>query len=832
MKIDFGKLAGNNSADTVIAPREIFGVLPEKAERYQYLRDVQAEVMNQWYEDRDEKDIVIKMNTGGGKTVVGLLILKSCLNEGKGPAVYIAPDSYLVEQVVKEAKDLGISVTTDTGSLSFIRGKSILVINIYKLVNGMSVFGVDQEQRITIGSLLIDDAHACLDTAELQFTLQLASDTEIFRKLLSIFREELCRQSEDKVLDIEAGDKSVNLLVPYWAWIDKIKDVRKLLHEVREDDTVKFVWPLMKNRLHLCNCVFGGDYIEISPKCIPIDNIPSFVNAHRRIFMTATLADDSILVSHFDVGSESITKTITPSTSDDIGDRMIIVPQELNPEISEDQLKAFFKNLSQNHNVVVIVPSMYRATYWADVADETLTASNIHEGVNKLKNGHVGLVVLVNKYDGIDLPKSACRVLVIDGLPDIRRKIDKIEQGMLFGSEEVYSQLVQRIEQGMGRGVRSRDDYCVIFLIGRSLTSHLYVNGVMNKFTPATKAQLELSERLSEQIRWEGLDQIKEVIDHCLNRETEWVKASRGALVHIKYNSTGKINPIAIKSRTAFNSAQIDNYPKAVDIMQEAVNALNNKEQRILRGWLKQQLAEYYHFIDPVTSQEILKSAINDNRQVTKPIEGIQYTKLNKFTEGQAQQCSLYLLDNFSDGNKIILKLHGLIEQLVFLPDTAPTFEQAMKEIASFLGYNGQRPEKEFGRGPDVLWEVGQLKYFVIECKNGVTNNLISKHDCNQLNGSVNWFREKYDATCHYTPVLIHPVNTFEYASSPDSNTRIITKEKLDEFKSALKGFGKALTDSNKYLNAKLVAELIKNFNLERDQFILNYTVDYNTARR
>jgi replicative superfamily II helicase len=53
------------------------------------------------------------MNTGGGKTLVGMLILKSCLNEGKGPAVYIAPTPYLASQVVVEAQALGIAVETD-----------------------------------------------------------------------------------------------------------------------------------------------------------------------------------------------------------------------------------------------------------------------------------------------------------------------------------------------------------------------------------------------------------------------------------------------------------------------------------------------------------------------------------------------------------------------------------------------------------------------------------------------------------------------------------------------------------------------------------------------
>ena len=44
------------------------------------------------------------MNTGSGKTVVGLLILKSCLNEEKGPAVYVVPDSYLVKQVIRKPR--------------------------------------------------------------------------------------------------------------------------------------------------------------------------------------------------------------------------------------------------------------------------------------------------------------------------------------------------------------------------------------------------------------------------------------------------------------------------------------------------------------------------------------------------------------------------------------------------------------------------------------------------------------------------------------------------------------------------------------------------------
>jgi replicative superfamily II helicase len=51
------------------------------------------------------------MNTGGGKTAVGLLVAQSSLAEGAGPAVYLVPDHYLADQVMTEAVRLGIAVT-------------------------------------------------------------------------------------------------------------------------------------------------------------------------------------------------------------------------------------------------------------------------------------------------------------------------------------------------------------------------------------------------------------------------------------------------------------------------------------------------------------------------------------------------------------------------------------------------------------------------------------------------------------------------------------------------------------------------------------------------
>lgn len=240
MTIDFGKLSGNNSMDTVLPPREIFSVLPEKHDRYDYPRDVQAEVMNKWFDARNQKDIVIKMNTGSGKTLVGLLLLKSCLNEKKGPAVYVVPDPYLVNQVIKEARDLGIDVTDNPRSLSFRKGESILVINIYKLINGKSVFEVDSPE-ISVGSIIIDDAHACLDTTEMQFTVNIPVSLKLYSQLFKLFQEKLKQQSEVGFIELENLDPNANMRVPYWGWKEKITEVTQLLfaNKESEDDDLR-----------------------------------------------------------------------------------------------------------------------------------------------------------------------------------------------------------------------------------------------------------------------------------------------------------------------------------------------------------------------------------------------------------------------------------------------------------------------------------------------------------------------------------------------------------------------------------------------------------------
>lgn len=214
--LDFGKLTQRSVVDSATEPRRIFAALPARSTKYSRPWDVQTQVWDRWHDRRTQSDLLVKMNTGGGKTVVGLMMLKSCLNEGVGPAVYITPDPYLADQVRAEAEALGIETTDDPRSGRFQSGKAILVTYIHKLINGLSVFGVvgDTRQRIEIGSVLVDDAHACLATLEDQFTLTIPRSHVAYHELASLFDDALRDQSPSAVRDLAEDVPGVALCIP------------------------------------------------------------------------------------------------------------------------------------------------------------------------------------------------------------------------------------------------------------------------------------------------------------------------------------------------------------------------------------------------------------------------------------------------------------------------------------------------------------------------------------------------------------------------------------------------------------------------------------------
>lgn len=815
--IDFSKI-NQIRKNMPTDPRDIFMALPNRKSPFEYPRDVQSEVWKKWYSCRENKNNVIKMNTGSGKTVVGLIILQSCLNENCGPAVYVAP-SYLISQIEAEAQALGIKTTQDEDSLEYLDKKSILIINVQKLFNGKSVFGLREYNNIQIGSIIIDDVHACISDVEEQFSIKISQDSPGYSDLFALFSKSLKEQYSERYVDFfETSTSSRSCPVPFWTWQENIDKVREIINEKLPEELKLFRYSLISDELALCSCFCSARAIEIIPPCIPVEKIRGFTNAKRRIFMTATLPDDSAFVSVMGLNDDNFA-IISPEKANDIGDRLILFPQLTTPSINDIDIRDAVYQMSKKNNVVVIVPSHKRSLFWEEYSDVIVDSSNLDSSVSLLKKSHVGLAVFVNKYEGIDLPNEACRILVIDGAPLLKNSKDLYEDYLDSESPHIWRKLIQKMEQGMGRGVRSNNDYSAIILMQRTLANVLFGNDAYKFFSQATLAQFELSKTIWPNLQGKPIRDYAEVIEQILSRDEGWTSISKECLANVKYATTPQISPMVIAIRKSFNLAVQRRYSDAIEELRKIERTTNYLPEK---GLLKQYVAQYQNFTNPALAQEVLLAALSDNPLLIKPIQGVQFQQQHTSLP-QGEFLVNYCNSNKLSPNKYLIKISALLDKLDFgVPFNQ--FEAALKELSFMLGIHSSRPESETGKGPDNFWAITPSVFLIIECKNESTTEKISKHDCAQLNTSIEWFKNLYHANETCLPMMIHNTNQFTFEASPCEDIRIMTPAKLTSFKTAVYNFAQGAVLPENFNNAANLARLLRQQQLFGEQIFYNFT--------
>lgn len=306
--------------------------------------------------------------------------------------------------------------------------------------------------------------------------------------------------------------------------------------------------------------------------------------------------------------------------------------------------------------------------------------------------------------------------------------------------------------------------------------------------------------------------------------DDEWLDASRSAVVNADAGEASHVDESVVALRKAFDFARSKRFDLAEQTVQDAVRKVT--EKRAL-GYMKQQLAEYVHHIDQVKAQELQLAAVQSNPALVRPVNGITYTKLSVPKDSQAA-AAVAFMTRFLEKNDLIMWVNALTESLSWGEENSKKFEAAMLELGLFLGFGSQRPEQDTGKGPDNLWALGALKYLVIECKSGAMKaSAINKHDCNQLNGSMAWFADKYDNSCSATPVMVHPKIVPEHAATLNADARIVTEKCLARLVEAVRNYAVAIGQDNGYADPKVVAAQLNHFGLTQNDILSKYTVHF-----
>src|SRR4051812_44582999 len=133
-------------------PLEIFNRLTLRGS-IENIWEPQAEALKKWHKVRDQPDVAVRMNTGGGKTLVGLLMAQSLVNQTRGRVLYVCPNNQLVEQTVRRATEISLSPAARyksdwTDKERFDSGEAFCITNYATVFNGKSVFYGEDVQSL------------------------------------------------------------------------------------------------------------------------------------------------------------------------------------------------------------------------------------------------------------------------------------------------------------------------------------------------------------------------------------------------------------------------------------------------------------------------------------------------------------------------------------------------------------------------------------------------------------------------------------------------------------------------------------------------------------
>jgi replicative superfamily II helicase len=707
------------------------------------------------------------------------------MEEYKQPAVYLCPTKQLMMQVYTESFKLGVSAVIYPGGEPFphvdgISSKAIIICTYDKLFNAKTTFD-RTDVMLRPCAIVLDDVHAGIEKIRDSFTLSLYGD-EIHKNLLTILDTPCKDFNFSDWKDILSGDPNQSMEIPFWIWKPILPQVGQLLSQYANDDKLIFVYPYISNLLKWCRCVVSGTGLEIIPDVLPVHKSEAFYNAKHRLFMSATLADDSVLVRDLEVDISAAKNPIIPKTDKGLGERMILAPSLVDKTLDRNWVMELCSRIPTRNKVIILSPSENKAREWEHVDAEVFIGDQVGIAIEKLKERTLDLTfaVFIQRYDGIDLPDNACRVLVMDGMPHGEGIIDKHDSSLSSVAGGIRNRLIYRIEQGIGRAVRSYADYAVILLVGPELAHFIAKHEILSSMNVDTQAQLRLSIDLAK-IAMEDTDPANAVVDmirKCLGRDEGWKQFYNETVREadkVKQGITDENRlKISLAERQAFNSALANDPGLAVSILRGAINEISEIDP-ISKGWYLQRVANYQYEIDPGEALEIQRSAYENNRSICCPPTIVKRPK--KIGKYNVQTVIYNWFKQFSNPNGAIAFIQDVKTKLSYSM-SANIVEQAICDLAPLVGAIGSRPEKELGEGPDGLWLLPDIS-LVIEAKNKNKTSL-HKSDAGQLLISLKWFNENYPTRKDPIPIIAAKITKCDRKTDFPATTRVITQDKMN----------------------------------------------------
>jgi hypothetical protein len=719
-----------------------------------YLWSHQADMLRDYQKVADaEADIAVELPTGSGKTLVGLLIADWRRRAKSERVAYLCPTRHLAAQVGERAQGYGIPVVVLTGSsrewdageyMAYSRARSLFVGTYSALFNTNPRLSDPQ-------TIVFDDAHAAEDPVASLWSVRASRDEELYRALFAIVSDALPEAFVQRLSDDEVDPtdrNAVEMLGPHQ--LAPVADEMRDAMVAHAEGDAHFGRLMIQDAIERCLLYISWRELLIRPLIPPTLYHHPFAQARQRVYLSATLGWGGELER-----SLGITKLhrlpVPPGWQEQgSGRRFFVFPDASLGDSEADQFTT--AAIDRFGRVLGLAPSRYEIGQLQDLLPSTmkvLDANDLESRPSAAGKGRTA-TLLANRYDGLDLPDEACRLIVMSGLPSGTHLQERFLYERL-GAQRVLAERVRtRIVQGAGRCTRNARDYAAVIVRGDRLVEFLSRAENVTPMQPDLQAEIDFGLSNSEQ---KG-DELFELLELFLAQGSDWAEADahiRRDAATKKQNSqrgAAELQASASLEVRAWQAAWRGDSLEASDLAAQAADALGGVAVAPYRSlWL--YLAASWARESASTEQEL-----EHVRQLEREAEACAKTLKwwPRFSERSAVR--EYTADFGPREERVIdvlrrLGLRGakfgrhLDEMRGLLRERdAKPFERGLQLLGELLGFESVRPD---GQGqPDTAWrDVG--KWFVFEAKTEVPETTpIAMSEVRQALTHPDWLTEQF----------------------------------------------------------------------------------------
>lgn len=737
------------------------------------LLDYQSTLIDEYMKNVNEKNVAIELPTGSGKTLVGLVIGEYRRRKNKEKALFVCPTNQLVNQVVEYAnKNYGIRAIAFCGKQSeyksldktdYLLAEAIGVTTYSSLFANNTFFS---ENDI----IIMDDVHSSEGYLIDNWSVQFKKSDILFIVLAEYFKGIIGELEYRKLIcnDDENKHSEWCNIIPNALLFEKISNIALIIDTNIEKSTNgsnKYAWKRIRENLSECNFYIEEGMILIRPWIAPTITHKPFAEAKQRILMSATLGHSGELERI--TGLQKITKLPIVNEWDKkgVGRKFFIIPSlSLEKDLEMNILLQLHKTAKKS---IILTPK----DKITDAIKETLTnfshgtkiytAKDIEDNKEAFLMEKDAVVIMANRFDGVDFPDDESRMLIIVDLP----RVVNIQEKFLvsrMGSNILYSERIKtRIIQAVGRCTRNTRDYSVVCILGSSIIKDLIEPSKLKFYSPELRAELEFGIENSKANK--SIDDIIYNVKSFLNHDEEW-KIAEDSIVEMRNEFISEDEKLKMSLEKLGETASLEvqfqyalwkhNYFDAFTIITQIISKLNMQALNGYRsywnyigGTIAYKLLidgkEEYRIIGSQMFQEVLKDNISI-KWISKLEHQIFLVNSNEDNTtgylGDILPTLEKVLLNYSTKDKLEKKIQNVLEDMNDVgPKKGKKFEDGQEELGKLIGYISKNSHDE--GAPDPYWFIGEDICIVAEDKIYDVVKKVPLEDVRQALTHENWLR-------------------------------------------------------------------------------------------